>query len=185
MNSQQLLDQILAILSQAREDKAKLQKILNFLEQEIYADIDETTIVPEKYRNTVKEIAENNDCGLISYLNPVTLEIESVPKNLDYPEEYELMTGENYNETFRHETWNRCISFEPPESRISFKIMEHFANNIKDNELKDKLIGILSRKRPFTNFKHAVETSKHRQAWFDFKQQQLEQMVWDELKIQL
>ncbi|MFO8001291.1 MAG: UPF0158 family protein [Marinilabilia sp.] len=185
MKTEHLQNEILAILRQVKDDKDKLQKILDFLEREIYEEPDDTVVIPEKYKDTVREIAENIDCGLVCYLNTDTLEVEDLPKDLDDPEEYELMTGESYEEMFKHDQWDNCIIVEPPESRESFKIMERFVDEVDDPRLRDRLIDALNRKRPFANFKNLVETSPFRQAWFDFKQQQLEELVWDELQVRL
>lgn len=185
MKTEKLLDQVLAILSLVKDDKEKLQKLLDFMEREIYEEEDETVRIPEKYQRIVRQIAENLDCGLTCYLNPETLEIEDLPKDLDDPEEYELMTGEPYDEMFKHQQWDKCIIVEPPESRESFKIMERFVDEVDDNSLRNRLIDALNKRRPFANFKQLAETSRFRQAWFDFKQQQLEAMVWDELQLQL
>jgi hypothetical protein len=185
MNTKQLLDQVLAILSQVRDDKEKLQKLLDFMELEIYEEPDDTILIPEKYKKIVSEIAEHIDCGLTCFLNPETEKIEFVPKDLVDPEIYELSTDEDYEETFKHTSWEKCIIVEPPESKASFKIMEHFVDEVNDKRLRDNLINVLNRKRPFANFKQIVETSRFRQAWFDFKQQQLEIMVWDELESEL
>ncbi|MFW5754255.1 MAG: UPF0158 family protein [Marinilabiliaceae bacterium] len=185
MKTEHLLDQILSILSQARDDREKLQKILDFMEREIYEEQDDTVMIPEKYKDTVQKIAENIDCGLVCYLNPDTLELEDLPNNLDDPEEYELTVGESYDEMFKHDQWNKCIVVEPPESSQGFKIMERFVDEVDDPRLRDQLINALNRKRPFANFKNLVETSSFRQAWFDFKQKQLEMLVWDELQVQL
>ena len=208
MKTEKLLDQVLTVLNLVKDDKEKLQKLLDFMEREIYEEEnetvtsraeqnpiqpheiyeeedDETARIPEKYRSIVRQIAENIDCGLTCYLNPETLEIEDLPKDLDDPEEYELMTGERYDEMFKHQQWDKCIVVEPPESRESFKIMERFVAEVDDNLLRYRLIDALKKRRPFANFKYLVETSRFRQTWFDFKQQQLEAMVRDELQLQL
>jgi hypothetical protein len=185
MEANHLLDQILVILHMVKDDKEKLQKIFDFLEDEIYEEPEDIFQTPEKYKKTVSQIAENMDCGLTSFLNPETLEIEFVPQNLDAPEEYELMTGESYEDTFKHTIWKKCIIVEPPESRESFKIMERFVDEVNDKRLREDLIDALNRKRPFANFKQIVETSQFRQAWFDFKKEQLEMKAWDELESEL
>lgn len=185
MKTQELLDQILGILSQARDDKEKLQKILDFMEREIYIEQDESVTIPEKYKHVAHEIAGFIDCGLNCYLNPETLELEYLPKNLDDPDEYELMAGESYDEMFKHNQWDKCIFVEPPESSQGYKIMERFVNEVDDETLRNRMIDALNRRRPFANFKQIVETSPYRQSWFDFKQKQLEMLVWDELQLQL
>ncbi|MDP3180729.1 MAG: hypothetical protein Q8M67_02850, partial [Bacteroidota bacterium] len=71
MNAQQLLNGILPILHSVKEDKEKLQRILDFLLDEIYEKtVEEEPEVPEKYRELVKSVARNIDCGLVCFINP-------------------------------------------------------------------------------------------------------------------
>jgi hypothetical protein len=186
MNANQLLDSILQILHTVKEDKAKLQKILDFLEDEIYEEPDEIEI-PEKYRKVVSEIAESIDAGLICFLNPETLEIEDIPKNMEYePEEYEDETGESMDTIeLKHHEWQNCYTFEPLESRESFRIMEMFANDLADSRLQSRLIYALGHRKPFSNFKFIVENSPSRANWFEFKKQWLENHVKELLLIKL
>ncbi|MCF8358646.1 MAG: hypothetical protein K9H26_07795 [Prolixibacteraceae bacterium] len=185
MNAKQLMDQILPVLYTVKEDKVKLQKILDFMMAEIYEE-PQPDEIPEKYRKVVHDIAENIDCGLVCYLNPETLDLEDVPENIAMdPDEFEMVTGELWNETFKHDQWERCITIEPREGHEAFKIMERFVDEIEDKMFAQKLAGILNRKRPFANFKAHVENSEYRQQWFDFKQAALEEMVWDEISFQI
>lgn len=83
MNAQQLLNEILPILHSVKEDKEKLQKILDFLLEEIYKEPEEQEIeISEKYRELVHSVAENIDCGLVCFINPETLEVEDIPKSM-------------------------------------------------------------------------------------------------------
>ncbi len=185
MKNDGLLNQILPILHSVKDDEKKLQKILDFLLEEIYEEPLKEEI-PEKYRKVVQDIAEKIDCGLICFLNPETLELEDVPKNLGMePDDFELATGELWEETFKHDHWDRCITIEPPEACEGFKIMERFIGEIDDKRFSQKLVDILNRKHPFANFKAQVEGSKYRQQWFDFKQSELEQLVWDEISFRV
>src|SRR5665648_821877 len=61
MKAQKLLDEILPILYTVKEDSEKLQKILTFLNDEIYEEPDENEeiAIPEKYNKVVSTIAEN------------------------------------------------------------------------------------------------------------------------------
>ena len=94
MNAQQLLDEILPILRTVMDDKEKLEKIHQFLMNEIYEEPEETEI-PEKYKPLVAEVADNLSAGEVCFINTDTLEMESVPDTvLDDPEEFEAMTGE-------------------------------------------------------------------------------------------
>ena len=62
------------------------------------------------------------------------------------------------------------------DSNSAFQVMEDFADSINERIFKERLFIILSRPKPFANFKAEVETSKFRQDWFDFKQ--LTYMDW-------
>jgi hypothetical protein len=188
MNAQQLLNEILPILYSVKEDKQKLQSILDFLLEEIYTEPDgDLTVIPDKYRALVKTIAENIDCGLVCFINPDTLEVENIPKSMiDDPHEFELATGiDRDNETFLHEGWETYISIEPRESHESFGIMERFVDRVDDKKLKSKLVNALQNRRPFAHFKNIVESSSYRNEWFAFKQKQLEMMVWEELEYEI
>lgn len=192
MNAQQLLNEILPILHSVKEDKEKLQKILDFLLEEIYEEPDETEPeIPEKYRELVHTVAENIDCGLVCFINPETLEVEEIPKGMvdgfsDFSLNSELEEDEDEDEQkILHQDWETCITVEPRESNESFKIMEKFVDEVNDKNLKNKLINALNNRKPFANFKNIVESSDHRKEWFAFKQRQLEILVWEELEFQL
>ena len=87
MNAQQLLNGILPILHSVKEDKEKLQKILDFLLDEIYENpVEEEPERPERYRELVKSIAQSIDCGMVCFINPETLEVEETNRN-QYREE--------------------------------------------------------------------------------------------------
>jgi hypothetical protein len=182
------LNEILPILHSVKEDKEKLQKILDFLLEEIYeAPVEKEPEIPEKYRELVHSVAENIDCGLVCFINPDTLEMEEIPKAMfDDPFEYNLRTGMNgENETFLHDEWDTYITVEPRESSESFAIMKKFVDEVNDKILKNKLINALNNRKPFANFKNIVESSNYRKEWFAFKQHQLEIMVWEELQFEL
>jgi len=188
MNAQQLLNGILPILHSVKEDKEKLQRILDFLLDEIYEKpVVEEPEVPGKYRELVKSVAQNIDCGLVCFINPETLEVEEIPKTmLDDPFGSKMQTGTNSDEqTFLHEDWETYIRFDPRESHESFGIMEGFIDQLNDKNLKIKLQNALNNRKPFTNFKRIVESSSFRQAWFNYKQGQLETMIWKELAYEL
>ncbi len=83
MNSQQLLNEILPIVHSVKEDKEKLQKILDFLLEEIYDETEENEPeIPEKFRKLVHDVAESIDCGLVCFISPEKLEVEEVPKTM-------------------------------------------------------------------------------------------------------
>ena len=90
---------------------------------------------------------------------------------------------EQFNEAFQadldkiYEQKAKFIKFEPLESFESFKIMERFIDQVTDMHFQSELSNILQRRKPFQNFKYAVDNSDFRQQWFDFKQKELEEIV--------
>jgi hypothetical protein len=186
MKARDFLDEILPILYTVKEDKEKLQKILQFLKDEIYEGPEEIEI-PEKYKPLVKEIAGNLDAGLICYLNPDTLELEDIPENLvNDPYEFEAMTGTSLEDWgLKNSEWENCLTFEPLESHESFQIMETFTNNLVDTRFQEKLANALNRRKPFANFKVIIDNSAYRQNWFDFKNQWMENHVKELLLFEL
>jgi hypothetical protein len=182
MKSDQLLSQILPILHSVKENEIKLQMILDFLLEEIYEEPDEEIQIPEKYAQLVKQVAESIDCGKICHINPKTLKIEDIPKDLihdiyeeEEEEEEELRFGLQFNK------WENCITIEPPESHESFEIMEGFVNQIPNGPLKSRALYALQNRKPFANFKTLIENSQLRASWLDFKKKKLEEYVWDNL----
>lgn len=189
MNADKLLDEILGILRLVREDRDKLQKILTFMEEEIYEEPEEEEIeIPEKYKEIVPKIADSIDAGFVCFLNPDTLEMEEIPKLFmedQFEEEEEEEEESDETMDSKHYDWQNCITFEPLESSESFKIMEHFTDQLPDEKLQNKLINALNHRRPFANFKFVIDGSSYRQNWFDFKQRWLERHVKELLIISL
>lgn len=184
MNNDQILNQILSILHSVKEDKTRLEKILAFLVDEIYEEPGDETFIPEKYQTLIRHVADSIDAGLICFINPETFEVEEAPQGLIDPEEFEMTTGEKWDDSFKHKDWSKCITVEPPESGDSFNIMAQFTNEVADKRLQSRLIYALNHKRPFANFKGIVETSVLRKKWFSFKKNKLEEHVWNEIQFQ-
>jgi len=189
MKAQKLLNEILPILYTVKEDPIKLQKILTFLEEEIYEEPDEPDEieVPEKFHYAVSAIAESLDCGLVCFLNLDTGETDDVPKDMRHdPEDFEDMTGESFESmNFKYPEWEHSMTFEPLESHESFKIMRNFTDSLQDRKLQNRLANALENRKPFANFKFIIENSAKRQDWFDFKKKYLENYVKDLLLMEL
>lgn len=184
MNNNQLLQEILAALKTIQEDRPKLEKLHQFVFEEIYEE-PEAEEIPAKYKKTVHEIADSLQAGLICFLNPDNLEVESIPERLAYdPEEFEMSTGETFESAgINHENWPRCVEIEPMDSHESFQIMEYFIDEISDKNLQEKVIKALNKPKPFANFKRLVEYSDYRQQWFDFRMKQYEYYVWNDIQM--
>lgn len=127
--------------------------------------------IPEKI---ISEIAELIYCGLICFLNPETLEIETIMGN-SYYDDYSDIKDEIFAKI---DNWQKCIEIVPPESWEGFDIMENFALSLPEtSNMRQKLLYALERKRPFSHFKEIVETSEYRSLWFEFKHKQLMELV--------
>ncbi len=130
-------------------------------------------------QNIINEIAQQLDCGNECYFNPSTKELICIPNaNL-------MATGDEdyYKEVFKDDLEKvksqkkELIKFEVLESFESYKIMEDFKNQVKDDKFKEKLSQALNRRKPFQNFKYLVDISEYREDWFEFKQKELEKIV--------
>lgn len=183
MSTQNKLNQILAHIHEIMDDDEKLTQVLEFLETEIVEkdasfimeDEDCMSQVPEKYRKTIKEIAKNMQMSLISYFNPNTMEIESIPK--DYYDNFVEEVDEDLYSDLKYEEWEKCIIIEPLESGESYRIMERFVNLLPDNKEAGYLVRALNGKKPFANFNYQIHNSKYRDQWFAFRQKELEDYV--------
>jgi hypothetical protein len=175
MKENQLLDEILAMLYQVQESKEELQKIHDFMSENIIFEEDDDMIIPEKHKIAVAEIADNILCGFICRVNKKTVEIVSVQRENsydfnDHDEEEEEVTETNVN----HED---LITISPLESFESFQIMENFLASLKESPLKNKLTLALQLKKPFANFNAIIHSSPERDEWFAFRKHALEQHV--------
>ena len=184
------LDSILQILYSVKEDKAKLSKILTFPETEIDEEQDqhEEIQVPEKFTKVVAEIADSIDAGLTCFLNLDTLEVEEIPKNdleLFYDDQDDDENDSSDEPLMKHFDWENFLEVEPLESNESFRIMEAFAENLEDHHFQNKLVNTLRNRKPFANFKFAIDNSPYRQQWFGFKKKWLENYVKELLVLKL
>jgi len=135
--------------------------------------------IPHRFYSVLPKIAESIDAGLICFLNPDTLEIEEIPKSqMDDPQEFGLKSGNKMKDLeLMHERWDEYYEIEPLESHESFKIMVAFTEDMENDKFRDKLIHALNHQKPFANFKWKIDNSPHKQDWFDFRQQWLEEHV--------
>lgn len=184
------LDSIMQILYSVKEDKPKLSKILTFLETEIYEEQDqhEEIQVPEKFTKVVVEIADSIDAGLTCFLNLDTLEVEEIPKNdleLFYDDQDDDENDFSDEPEMKHFEWENILEVEPLESNESFRIMQAFADKLDDNRFQNKLVNILRNRKPFANFKFAIDNSPYRQQWFGFKKKWLENYIKELLILKL
>ena len=130
-------------------------------------------------QNIIKEIAQELDCGSDCYYSQNTKELICIP-NADL-----MATGDEdyYKEVFKDDLEKvksqkkDLIKFEVLKSFESFKIMEDFKNEIKEDHFKEKINEALNKRKPFQNFKYLIDTSEYRENWFAFIQKELEKIV--------
>ncbi|WP_026776897.1 UPF0158 family protein [Polaribacter sp. Hel_I_88] len=133
--------------------------------------------------NIIKEIASHLECGENCYYNPKTNELITIPQSLENDEDEEFMEffQETINKIKNHK--KDYIRIPVLESFESFKIMENFVDEISDKIFKNRLENMLQKRKPFRNFKDEVESSVYREAWFAFRQKEMEKIVEEILKI--
>ena len=187
MKTDKLLNAILPILHSVKEDEKALQKILDFLEDEIIISVENEVRLPEKYNRAVKEIADNLNAGMVCFLNPDTLETDEPPQEfISEPFNYEMETGmtlEDFNPKYTE--WDKYITIEPMPSNESFEIMENFANQLENSKVKTHLLAVLTNRKPFANFKRIIDNSDIREEWFDFKDRHVRNYVKTIIEIEL
>jgi len=189
MKTDQLLDEVLMIIRAVKEDPTALQKILDYLNEEIVLPEEEENEVkiPERYNNAVKEIAGSIDAGLVCFLNTNTLQIDELPKELvASPAMYKMETGMSIKDFKpKYTRWKKYITIEPLESNESFKIMEKFVDQLDNSKLRERLVYALNNRKPFANFKNIIDNSDIRQDWFDFKDEKLQEYVKSMIEINI
>ena len=151
-------------------------------------------------KEQIKEIAEMLGCGNhVCYANPDTGEIEIIldDEMLDIngisweeDEEEEIMTDESapvwqdelYAEVKaqmkRINSWERFTRIEKPTSNEAYRFMERFIDEaLPEGTLKERLWKTLSRRHPFQSFNTIIHGSEHREEWFAFRQEAMEEYV--------
>jgi hypothetical protein len=132
-------------------------------------------------KETIKEIAENLDCGLIAYVHKQT---KAVTFLIDVdPDEYHEMTGtEQEGQKEIEDNYFDYLKIEKMSSREAYKIMEAFTYVVSDIRIRVKLMDALEKRKPFQNFKYEVDYNEEiRQQWFKFKAKQYREYVEREL----
>ena len=130
----------------------------------------------------IKRIVDELDTGFLCFYHKTTGELESYP-------------DENSNPGFDEEPWEEVmdkveenrdnyLEFEPMSSHESFRVMENFIAQIEDIPTHNKLIGVISRKRPFANFKYALfEYPFLRERWFRFHHEAYTEYVQEQIDV--
>lgn len=68
-------------------------------------------------------------------------------------------------------------------STDAYKFMEDFAKQeVNDLSLKNALLDVLSRNRPFARFKDLIDRSPLREKWFEYEEKRMEDFIQKEFE---
>ena len=132
-------------------------------------------------KENIKEIAEQMDMGFNAFIHKETGELIFVP-------DIEQLYGTNlegWEEEFDKLKKNRkkFVEIEKMQSNDSFRVMKDFAEQVDDDSIRTTLLEALNRRKPFSNFKDAVDNSgDYREKWFAFKDKRNIEWVEDVLR---
>lgn len=129
----------------------------------------------------IKEIAESIDCSEVVFLHKETHELLSYPvaENGYVDEEFDFIKEEIMEVIDTDPA--KYIRFDPLNSRESFQMMEDFIETIKNERLRARLIDAISIRKPFRNFRNAVEEEGVLDDWYAYKDAYLQMYVRDRL----
>jgi len=129
----------------------------------------------------VYHIASELDIGNVCYIHKETGEVK------------DMLTEETAEIGGVEEEWrkemeviekeeDKWVLIEAMMSRDAFRIMEDFADQVRNKRLQKRLIERLNGRNPFANFKNAIDNSDVRDDWFKFKQKKYEVWVRREIR---
>jgi len=120
-------------------------------------------------KETIKEIAEQLECGMKCYLKKETGKIIVIISDEELNDSIKVHSHDEIKEI--NENPGDYIEFEKISSRESFEFMMDFAEEICEEPFKTALITALNSKNPFRNFKSKIDNSGScRQKWFAYSQ---------------
>jgi hypothetical protein len=191
MTTNNLLDQILIMLRSLKDKPEQLEKLHQYLLNELYTEDDATTetiAIPGRYASLVKDVADSLSAGLVCYINPDTLEIINIPQTIadtmmfdedEDDENEDEEEGEPFYADLKriNRDWEGTITINPPDSTESFSFMEQFVSILPESRISKRLSDALSGRKPFSHFNTIIHQSDEREAWFAFRQKCLENYV--------
>ena len=113
----------------------------------------------------IKEIAELLECGHQCFIHKPTGKLEYYP-DTDYmfdPEPWQELIDKIESD------WDNYEEIERMDSSQSFNVMRDFVDSLATHNSKMRLENAIARSKPFRNFKHEIDQSEYRQAWFNFR----------------
>lgn len=132
-------------------------------------------------KEEIKEIADQLDMGFNAFYQKDTGELIFVP-DLD---QFYGMELEGWKEDFDKlkKGKKKFIEIGRMSSNDSFRVMQDFAEQVDDDSIRSMLLEALGRRKPFSNFKDASDSSgDYRELWFAFKDKRNIEWVENELK---
>jgi hypothetical protein len=129
----------------------------------------------------INEIVGDLDLGLKCFIHKTNKTIVSIPDIDNDPDGGEFWQDqmdeiENNSDSY--------VEIERMGSGESFKTMSDFAATLEASRLKDKIDEVLSRPKPFKNFKAIIDNSGPvREEWFAFKKQYVIEWVKRQLEV--
>ena len=108
-------------------------------------------------------------------------EVSSGSELLDWQED---ALAEYKADRAKIDSWGEehTILIGKPTSHEAFEVMRVFVEKcVPEGRVRDDLEEALSRKHPFRNFSAIIDNSRFREAWFDFKQEAIEEYVREKI----
>ena len=170
------------MLRSFKDNPQQLEKLYQYMLDELYIEDNagDDIVVPKRYTQLVKEVADSLSAAMVCYINPDTLEKIDIPHsvidNMMFEEEEDEENEKNDDDPFYADMerikrdWEQSITIAPPESHESFSFMEQFVNTLPESRIRKVLSDALSGRKPFSHFNHIIHQSDEREAWFAFRQ---------------
>jgi hypothetical protein len=133
----------------------------------------------------IRDMADYLEAGMKIFINCETLEYRWI---LDWDDITDPEPWDEEMEKIDSE-WNDFVVLEKMDSREAFRVMEDFADEVEDKIFRDRLSMVLKMRSPFANFKHTVEASPLKEAWYAFKRERYEAYTrkflrWNEIEFE-
>ena len=125
-----------------------------------------------KYDELIREIANNLDMKFDDsrcYLNVTRMEVI-------------FLTDSLFEQEILPEDGDELVFIEPLSSPESFRIMEDFAEGVRDEKQQERLFRMLSRSHPFSRFKDEIYDSGLENEWFAYRDERMKDFARDWMK---
>jgi hypothetical protein len=176
MEASKLYNDIQELLLVIKDDEEKLMNVISYLEKLILNEYktENKKALPEEYKDTILQIADAIDTGVVCFLNPETMEIEQVQNRTIFDlNEYEEQNDDMLDEFgMNYFNWDDYIKFEPLERDEIYRIMENFITQQDNVKFAEKLEDVLSSPQPEIGFIKAVREFGQNDQWVKYKKQE-------------